>query len=80
MKKPPCKLPCPKCGSADVNRQHLANGQTEQQPMGGNDHPLNTKHVTSTRYRIRCAVECILHHCRDCGWGWTTAPMKRGKP
>lgn len=79
----PHQLPCPKCGSTDINRELFAKGERKFCPIGdyGKESWLTgTKWVKSAKYGSgeEYARECIEHHCRGCQYEWCTEPLKAG--
>lgn len=57
----PCDQPCCKCGSADIFRRHLQQGEVAN---------------LCGRHRVECLRECILHYCRTCGYLWETEVLE----
>lgn len=73
MRRKPCKLSCPKCGSLDIHRQHEWPGEYD---AGFEPQERTTPFVKIRRFDSKILAECIVHHCRDCQYEWETAPLK----
>ena len=70
----PCELPCPKCGSLDVNREFLIKGR--ESSVGLSDDKKNNKFIKTERWTQRVLQDCITNHCRCCHYEWECEPMK----
>lgn len=72
----PCNLPCPKCGSADINRLHhergskVKNKSYDLAPHSG---------FTPRGWESFAIRDCIVHHCRCCQFEWTTKSLPAPK-
>lgn len=65
----PCNIPCPKCGSVDINRTYLKKGDTWWRLRPG-------QVITSlTGYREKVEKDFIAHTCRVCKYTWDTDPL-----
>jgi hypothetical protein len=68
---PPCSATCDKCGSADVSRTHCYSGETFSRGVGDHCERKDDNVDYGMRYG-RVNKECIVHHCRVCGFEWST--------
>lgn len=74
----PCEMPCAKCGSTDAHRRHYVKGETIRPNIGQGPCGKCTKFVDrGLAHSWRVQKECIVHHCRCCGYEWDTAPMSK---
>lgn len=77
----PCKLPCPKCGSDDVHREHHANGSKWDVVGDADGYCARNKYAARHSHRAVYATrEHIAHHCRTCQFDWQGAPLRKPKP
>ena len=63
----PCSLPCPKCGSTDINRSYRAGKGDYNHDMPDR---LDLRKPTHPIYPIKS--EYILHICGCCSYRWGT--------
>jgi hypothetical protein len=75
----PCEIPCPKCGSLDVNRTYRAEGESLNRRL--NPVEPDTEHVCREELRPFCTImkakkEFIEHHCRCCRYDWDSDCLK----
>jgi hypothetical protein len=68
---PPCSASCEKCGGADIYRRHHHQGDKWDKMMG-DYRRWETAHVVYDTYNCEARRECLTHHCRTCGYEWTT--------
>ena len=68
---PPCEASCDKCGGSDIYRRHHRQGDKWKKMMG-DYRRWETAHVVYDTYNCEARRECIAHHCRTCGYEWTT--------
>jgi len=74
----PCDMPCPKCGGADIFREHLEKDEERDRRWDGKGEWENE----FVSYSFRCAKakqECIAHHCRTCQYDWGTRVAEPGE-
>jgi len=71
----PCCLPCPKCGNIDIYRRFFEKGQDTNQ--GGPKRGVKSSDWVDRKdnWMHRAKKDCIVHHCRCCGWEWDGDPM-----
>lgn len=69
--KKPCEWTCPKCGDADIHRKHCLAGE-KQDRCSANRKEFRTPHIDFDYWQATVKLECILHHCRECSFEWTT--------
>jgi hypothetical protein len=79
MKKPkPCKIPCPKCGSAAINREFMTKGDVFDRAAMDDCRPKSefVQH-NDVNFCQEAVVkqDCIDNHCRVCQYNWETAPL-----
>ena len=77
VKTQPCEESCPKCGAKDAYHHYMEKGRVSLCNMFESKPPLNTRHVETVDLRCRVIEECILHHCKCCGWEWTTDTLDK---
>lgn len=66
---------CDKCGGTDIYRRHHWQGDKWDKMMG-DYRRLETVHVSYDTYSCEARRECLTHHCRTCGYEWTTDVYK----
>ena len=76
---PPCSASCEKCGGADIYRRHHRQGDEWDKTMG-DYRRWETAHVVYDTYNCKARRECLTHHCRTCGYEWTTDIHKPNAP
>ena len=72
---PPCSASCDKCGGTDIYRRH--HRQSDKWVNG--DYRVwkwETAHIVCDTYNCEARRECLTHHCRTCGYEWTTDVYK----
>jgi hypothetical protein len=77
MKKKPCKLPCPKCGSDDINREFLRKGKDRIIYSIDDEKERKNEFITRERYTIYVKKDCITHHCRCCQYEWESGVLSK---
>lgn len=69
--EPPCSASCDKCGGTDIYRRHHRKGD-KWDKMLGDYRRWETAHVSYDTNSCVARHECLTHHCRTCGYEWTT--------
>jgi len=67
----PCFLPCPKCGNTDIYRRFFEKGQ-DTNPVCRPKRGVKSSDWVDRKddWVQRAKKDCIVHHCRCCGWEW----------
>ena len=68
---PPCSASCEKCGATDIYRRHRRAAEQFSKIMGDYTTWENA-HVRYDTHYAFAKRECIVHHCRVCGYEWAT--------
>jgi hypothetical protein len=76
--EPPCSASCDKCGGTDIYRRHHRKGDKWDKILG-DYRRWETAHVAYDTYSCEARRECLTHHCRTCGYEWTTDIHKPNK-
>ena len=72
----PSVLPCPKCGSADINRTHAKAGEDLDLSFSERSTRRVNQYVHIDGWTdARVKKECIMHHCRCCQYDWETGVL-----
>ena len=66
-----CSASCDKCGATDIYRRHRRAAERFNKDMGDYTTWENA-HVRYDTYYAFAKCECIVHHCRTCGYEWAT--------
>lgn len=76
MKKKPCELTCPKCGSSDNSLKFFAKGFFLHS-YDNDRKQKETKYMKSDQHGYIAKQDCLLHHCRCCEYEWETEPLRK---
>lgn len=70
----PCELPCPMCGSTDINRCFTAIGSR----IDGKEYGVRpSRYSQGQNYYWTAEIDHIMHHCRCCQYDWQTKPVRK---
>jgi hypothetical protein len=72
----PSVLPCPKCGSRDIHRQHAESGEDLDLSFSERSTRRENEYIYIDGWTdARVKKECIMHHCRCCQYDWETGVL-----
>ena len=85
---PPCRQPCPQCGSDDISGLYLAAStptdlQRSAPSLAGSpllEYAKENVWWTSALTIVSARVPCLLHHCSWCGYDWLTEAHPTAHP
>ena len=71
----PCSASCAKCGNDDIYRRFYEAGKDTNGPSPKRD-LKSTEWVNRSDAWVQPALkDCIVHHCRCCGYQWDSDPL-----
>jgi hypothetical protein len=65
--QPPCKIPCPKCGSRDISRKTRIKGEVWHEY---NERQRANDLVFVGKIRSKARRDCVQSWCRECAYAW----------
>jgi len=71
----PCTATCCKCGSSETNLTYYPKGTKESKMFSTFGFALGTEFVEEDYPAVVVAKDCIVYHCKCCGFDWISAPL-----
>ena len=79
MLQPPCHSTCPKCGSDDIYRKYVPDGSQVSSTSDVVPAADDVFFRNSVYGRKLALKECLVNHCRTCGYCWSSNTLDHDK-